>query len=110
MLRAPAEVSDDWTRGYAEYYGNRWRLTQKVVWDGDWKFAFNGFDFDELYNLADDPHELRNLAEDPAHEEQVKKMTRLVWRYARETGDTPLSTLHYPALRLGAVGPLDESG
>ena len=110
LLNDTDQVSDDWKRGYAEYYGNRWRLTQKVVWDGDWKFAFNGFDFDELYNLAEDPYELRNLAADPAHEEQVKKMTRLLWRYVRETGDTPLADLHYPALRLGVVGPLDESG
>jgi arylsulfatase A-like enzyme len=106
LLREPAHVADEWTRGYAEYFGNRHRLTQRVVWDGTWKFVFNGFDFDELYQLDEDPYEMKNLAQDPAYDEQVKKMTRLYWRYARDTGDTPLFETLYPALRLGAVGPL----
>ncbi len=106
LLREPATVADEWTRGYAEYFGNRHRLTQRVVWDGPWKFVFNGFDFDELYQLDEDPYEMKNLAPDLAYEEQVKKMTRLFWRYARDTGDTPLFETLYPALRLGAVGPL----
>ena len=106
LLREPANVADEWTRGYAEYFGNRHRLTQRVVWDGPWKFVFNGFDFDELYQLDEDPYEMKNLAHDPAYDEQVKKMTRLYWCYARDTGDTPLFETLYPALRLGAVGPL----
>ncbi len=110
LLREPTEVADEWTRGYAEYFGNRHRLTQRVVWDGPWKFVFNGFDFDELYRLDEDPYEVKNLAPDPAYAAQVKKMTRLYWRYARDTGDTPLFETLYPALRLAAVGPLAASG
>ena len=68
-LREPAHVADEWTRGYAEYFGNRHRLTQRVVWDGPWKFVFNGFDFDELYQLDEDPYEMKNLAQDPAYDE-----------------------------------------
>jgi len=102
-------VLPEWRRGYAEYYGNRHRVTQKIVWDGPWKFVFNGFDFDELYNLDDDPWEQRNLADDPAHGAQLEQMTRLFWHYARTTGDTPLAETLYPALRLGTVGPLDEN-
>ena len=33
---------------YAENHGSRYRLTQRILWDGCWKFVFNGFDFDEL--------------------------------------------------------------
>jgi arylsulfatase A-like enzyme len=106
LLAAPGRVAETWMRGYAEYFGNRHRLTQRVVWDGPWKFVFNGFDFDELYNLDDDPWEMRNLAADPTYAEQVYRMTRLYWSYARETGDTPLAETLYPALRLGTVGPL----
>ena len=100
-------MADKWQRGYAEYYGNRHRLTQKVVWDGPWKFVFNGFDFDELYNLDEDPLEMKNLAPDPAYRKQLIKMTQLFWQYAKETKDTPLAGTLYPALRLGAVGPLE---
>ncbi len=52
---------NDYQTGYAEYYGGRMIVTQRVVWDGRWKFVFNGFDFDELYDLEDDPLEMTNL-------------------------------------------------
>ena len=107
LLGSPDRTGDEWSRGYAEYYGNRHRLTQKVVWDGKWKFVFNGFDFDELYDLEDDPWEMRNLVRDPACGEQLVHMTKLFWQYARETNDTPLVETLYPALRLGVVGPLE---
>ncbi|MBV7334110.1 sulfatase-like hydrolase/transferase [Chloroflexi bacterium TSY] len=106
LLADPDAVTLDWTRGYAEYFGNRHRLTQRIVWDGPWKFVFNGFDFDELYNLEEDPWELVNLAQDSGYQSQLQHMTALYWRYARTTGDTPLTETLYPALRLGAVGPL----
>ncbi len=107
LLGAP-EDDAEWGRGYAEYYGNRWRVTQRVVWDGDWKLAVNGFDFDELYNLADDPHEMRNLAGEPAHRAKHEELMRLFWDYARRTGDTTMVSTLYPALRLGVVGPLGD--
>ncbi|OUC06798.1 hypothetical protein RY27_18790 [Litorilinea aerophila] len=106
LLQSPYRIGEEWTRGYAEYYGNRYRLTQRVVWNGPWKFVFNGFDFDELYNLDEDPWEMVNLSLDPAYEEQVQQMMHLFWQYARATGDTPLTETLYPALRLGTVGPL----
>ena len=108
LLRNPNSINAEWTRGYAEYYGNRYRLTQRVVWEGDWKFVFNGFDFDELYNLAEDPFEMKNLAPDPVYREQHIRMMQLYWRYAKETDDEPLVRTLYPALRLGIVGPLAE--
>jgi choline-sulfatase len=110
LLSAPDAVGEEWTRGYAEYFGNRHRLTQRVVWDGPWKFVFNGFDFDELYHLDDDPWEMHNLADDPAHADTLRRMTQLYWQYARTTGDTPLAETLYPALRLGTVGPLSGPG
>ena len=108
LLHQPVMAGEAWQQGYAEYYGNRYRLTQRVVWDGPWKFVLNGFDFDELYNLEDDPYEMVNLAADPAYAEHLVQMTALFWHYARQTGDYPRAETLYPALRLGTVGPLYE--
>ena len=36
--------------------------TQRIVMTHDYKYVYNGFDYDELYDLRADPHETRNLA------------------------------------------------
>ncbi len=110
VLADPAAHHSEFTRGFAEYFGTRFTLTQRVVWDGPWKFVLNGFDFDELYNLEEDPYELTNLAADPAYRERVQSMMTLAWQRIRDTGDHALLNTQYPALRIAAVGPmlLDE--
>ena len=66
----------------------------------------NGFDFDELYNLSDDPLEMRNLAEDPGYEKVIRRMMLRIWERITETGDRTLAQSHYPGLRIARVGPL----
>jgi arylsulfatase A-like enzyme len=105
LLHDPVEAADRHRQGYAEYHGTRFRLTQRVYWDDDWKLVFNGFDFDELYNLADDPWEMTNLAADPQHAGRVQQMMKGVWRRMQETGDTSLLNTHYHSMRFAAVGP-----
>ncbi|WP_113675417.1 sulfatase-like hydrolase/transferase [Vallitalea guaymasensis] len=109
VLSNPYEV-DDFQKGYAEYFGSRILLTQRVVWDGDWKFVFNGFDFDELYNLSEDPLEMNNLIDDLSYRDVVKKMTKQMWKKVKETNDHSLYKTHYPIIRLAPYGPmiLDE--
>jgi arylsulfatase A-like enzyme len=104
-LRAPAEHEQDRTVGFAEYFGSRYLLTQRVVWDGDWKYVHNGFDEDELYDLARDPYEMRNLIDDPSAHERLRHMVALMWRIVRETGDHSLLNTRYPAMRLAPYGP-----
>ena len=100
----------DYTRGFAEYHGGRYRLTQRIIWDGPWKLVWNGFDFDELYHLDDDPYEMRNLIDDPARQDRGAALMRYAWQVVRDTGDRALFNSHYPILRLAPVGPgiLDE--
>jgi arylsulfatase A-like enzyme len=107
ILASPQETAGFET-GYAEYFGGRTILTQRVVWNGDWKFVFNGFDFDELYNLADDPYEMTNLAENPACAEQLATLTGQMWDIIERTGDHSLLNSHYPILRVAPVGPLQR--
>lgn len=104
-LRDPAGSEGDFTTGYAEYHGTRFKLTQRIYWDGPWKFAFNGFDIDELYNLDDDPWERTNLAGDPAYAERVSIMMAGVWKHLRDTGDHSVLNSQYPILRVAPVGP-----
>jgi len=104
LLADPAS-SHDFHECFAEYHGSRFPLMQRVLWRGDWKFVFNGFDEDELYNLADDPHETENLAADPRHADRVAELTAAAWAHMQATGDRTLLESHYFSLRLGAVGP-----
>ncbi len=103
LLRNP---SADAGPAYAENHGSRFRLTQRILWDGSWKFVFNGFDIDELYDLNNDPDETRNLIDEPIHQARADAMMRKIWRRIQETGDRTLEESHYFSLRLARVGPL----
>ena len=95
----------DWLDAYAEFYSQRLFYTQRIVWHDDWKFIFSPGGIDELYNLAQDPHEQRNLAQDPGARGQLVDMTRRMWRKMEEIGDDSLLNTHYATLRTAAVGP-----
>jgi len=106
LLADPAPREASYDSGYAEFHGARFLLTQRVLWKGDWKLVFNGFDDDELYNLAEDPRELRNLARDPAHAAKVAELMEAVWERILSTGDATLANTSYAPLRIAPVGPL----
>ena len=80
-------------------------LTQRIVWDGSYKYVFNGFDKDELYDLEEDPYELKNLIDNPSYREILKYMVGILWTKLRETGDKSLLESDYPILRLAPYGP-----
>ncbi len=105
LLADPKARESEFNTCYAEFFGTRYIMTQRLLWQGDWKFVFNGFDFDELYNLADDPHELNNLAADAAHTERMKSMMAEQWRIMHATNDRALLETHYAPVRIAVVGP-----
>ncbi len=109
LLREPEENAADFSTAYAEYHGTRFPLCQRIWWEGDWKFVFNGFDFDELYDLADDPGELTNLANLPEHRERVERMMAAIWKRVRDTGDRAILESHYLSMRFAAIGPAFEN-
>lgn len=90
---------------YAEMHGQRLSYTQRIVWSGRYKYVFNGFDVDELYDLEADPHELDNLATDPAHAAVLAGMASKMWATVRETGDFTLGQAQDGMYRFVAVGP-----
>jgi arylsulfatase A-like enzyme len=105
LLQDPAAHAHSFTHAYAEYFGTRIRLQQRILWDGPWKLIFNGFDFDELYNLDSDPNELTNLIDDPATTPIAQKLFARLWSIVHATGDHALANMDYQALRIAPYGP-----
>ena len=94
-----------WRQAYGEFFGQRFVYTQRITWHDDWKYVFNPGGIDELYNLADDPHERINLADDPAHRSTLIEMTKRMWRKMKEIGDESLFNTDYATLRTAPIGP-----
>ncbi|MCD6365629.1 MAG: sulfatase-like hydrolase/transferase [Planctomycetes bacterium] len=100
-------TADDWQDAYAEFFGQRFLYTQRIVWHKYWKFIFNPGGIDELYNLDDDPWETINLAGDPRYQDKLIEMTRRMWRKMKAIDDTSLLHTPYGTLRTAVVGPLE---
>ena len=100
------ERPEGWeSEAFAEFHGQRFFFTQRIVWGERYKYIFNGFDYDELYDLEHDPHELRNLASDPAYRSIRDELATRMWKRVHETGDHNMYNAHYGTLRFGPVGP-----
>jgi arylsulfatase A-like enzyme len=61
--------------------GNETYGIQRSILTGKWRFVYNGFDYDELYDLETDPGQVKNLASDPAYEEVKKEMYTRIWEF-----------------------------
>jgi arylsulfatase A-like enzyme len=61
-------VHTDWPgQILCAYYGGEFLYTQRIAITDRFKYVFNGFDIDELYDLERDPEEIHNAAYDPAY-------------------------------------------
>lgn len=72
---------------YTQTNGNELYGIQRSVSTKKWKYVYNGFDYDELYDLELDPGETKNLASDPQFDEIKKELYQKIWRFARKTDD-----------------------
>lgn len=82
--------------------------TQRAVFNHSHKYVFNGFDFDEFYDLEQDPYEMTNLVDDPAYESIRRDMIQALWNFAAREDDhifNPYGTValmpYGPSLALG---------
>lgn len=105
VFHDPQLGENTFTEGYAEYHGSRFLFSQRIYWEDNWKFVFNGFDFDELYDLENDPDELHNLAGLAEFHDRTCHMMRGVWRHITRSRDASLINTSYPPLRIGICGP-----
>ena len=60
-----------------------------MVRDGHFKYVWNRFDIDELYDLSADPHEMINLAQEQEHAGHVAGFRRQIAGMVRKTGPGP---------------------
>jgi arylsulfatase A-like enzyme len=98
------EKTEDWTDAvYTQSNGNELYGIQRSVMTRDWKYVYNGFDYDELYNLADDPDEMTNLAGKEGYSAIKKDLAYRLWRFAYEHKETSINP--YVMVSLAEFGP-----
>lgn len=94
----------------AENFGQRYAYTQRIIWKDNRKYVFNGFDYDEYYDLSRDPNEMVNRIDDLECQDDVKEMCSELQRIVLETKDTTLGDAVYFMHRFLPVGPKKEAG
>lgn len=102
--------------------------TQRIVMTKSHKYVYNGFDYDELYDIAADPHEMRNLAFPdlnareisatemkvahrsypwpelpPSHDEFRRSLLERIWQFASAHDDIIFNP--YGTVALAPYGP-----
>jgi arylsulfatase A-like enzyme len=98
--------TDEWEdEAYAEFHGQRYAFTQRIIWHDHLKYVMNAYDFDEMYDLCEDPAELENIAEDPSRVAEKEALLKRIWSKIHETGDTTMANAHYWSLRFFDLGP-----
>ena len=94
----------DWDdTSYFMTNGNELYGIQRVVRTPTWKYVYNGFDFDELYNLAEDPGEERNLIEEQDCQGVVDELCARMWAFGKAHGERSVNP--YVATALAPRGP-----
>jgi arylsulfatase A-like enzyme len=90
---------------HAQCNGVELYYTQRSVSTNAFKYVFNGFDRDELYDLRTDPDEMTNLADDPAYAEVKREMCGRMWRFAYREDDSAINP--YITVGLAPYGPAE---
>ena len=90
---------------FTQSNGNELYGIQRSVMTREWKYVYNGFDFDELYDLREDPGETRNLAADPRYKDVVREMCGRMWQFAYERKDVCIN--QYIMVSLAPYGPAE---
>ncbi|MXZ21711.1 MAG: sulfatase-like hydrolase/transferase [Caldilineaceae bacterium SB0665_bin_25] len=96
----------EWPRvvHYAQYHGDWYgHYSARMVTDGRWKLVWNLTDLCELYDLENDPHELKNRFYDPGLEEVRATYFEYLTAEAQRTGDGQLR-LRNPQVEIEAQG------
>jgi arylsulfatase A-like enzyme len=101
------ETPDDWPDAvYSQFNGVELYYTQRIVATKSHKYVYNGFDFDELYDLENDPAEMVNVADRPEYQEIKQALVRKMWHFAAREQDMIFNA--YGTVALAPWGPADS--
>ena len=79
------ERPSDWRDAlFFQSNGNETYGIQRSILTDKWRFVYNGFDYDELYDLQADPQQMKNFATDPAYQAVVKELYTQIWKFGFE--------------------------
>ncbi len=82
------KVAEGWRDAiFTQSNGNEQYGIQRSVTTKEWKYVYNGFDYDELYDIINDPHEMHNLINDPRYKDKVKELCTMMWKFAKDRKD-----------------------
>jgi len=100
------ETPSDWRDAICtQCNGVELYFTQRSVRTHEAKYVFNGFDLDELYDLKNDPHEMRNLSNDLKYASLKRELIRKMWRFAATQNDGAING--YITTGLAPWGPAE---
>ena len=98
------ETVNGWRKTvYTQSNGNEQYGIQRSVMTKEWKYIYNGFDYDELYDLLHDPGETVNLAGQSCYKDKVKELCSEMWRHGKENLDNCINP--YIMVGFAPVGP-----
>jgi len=101
-------INGDFSKIINEYVftqsnGNELYGIQRSVKDREHKLVYNGFDYDEFYDLKEDPGELKNEINNPRYEKEIEKMYYHLWEFAYKRKDNCINP--YIMVGLAKHGP-----
>jgi choline-sulfatase len=103
------ETPESWRDAqYTQCNGVELYYTQRSVTTKEFKYVYNGFDFDEFYDLRIDPHELVNVADKPEYQDAKHELVRKMWQFAAQEEDIIFNP--YGTVALAPWGPADGLG
>ncbi|MFQ5808685.1 MAG: sulfatase/phosphatase domain-containing protein, partial [Armatimonadota bacterium] len=82
-------------------------FTQRTITTEEFKYVYNGFDYDELYDLRNDPDEMTNLQADPAYADIKRGLIRRMWQFAYQECDNLGPSGQYIMISTAAHGPME---
>lgn len=88
---------------FTQSNGNELYGIQRSVMTKEWKYVYNGFDYEELYDLRTDPGETTNLYGKQEYDQIVKELSKRIWSFAHAVDDVCINP--YIMVGLAPYGP-----